>query len=229
MAIKLITFDLDDTLWRVDGVIRRAEKEMRAWLEPHVPEYSSVDVDTLQKIRHAVATANPSIVHDLSKLREVILSETISHLGYPRERAAELAAGAFDVFIEWRHAVEFFDDALPTLDRLAPSHTLGALTNGNANFERVGLGQWFSFGYCSADVNASKPDPAMFIKALERAGVAPGEAVHIGDNPVDDIDGARAVGMRTIWVSREADESRADADATVRSLADIPSVIDRWT
>ena len=228
MAIKLITFDLDDTLWSVDGVIRRAEKEMRAWLASHVPEYSSVDIDTLTNIRRSVATAQPSIVHDLSKLREVILCETIAHLGYPRERAAELAAGAFDVFLEWRHAVEFFDDALPTLDQLSPSHTLAALTNGNANFERVGLGKWLSFGYCSADVNASKPDPAMFIRALEHVGVAPEDAVHIGDNPVDDIGGASAVGMRTILVAREDETAPARADATVKTLRDIPAIIADW-
>ena len=229
MTIQLITFDLDDTLWRVDGVIRRAEQEMRTWLAPRVPEYSTVDTDTLQSIRRAVAVENPSIVHDLSKLREAILRATISHLGYPQARAAELAAGAFDVFLEWRHAVDLYDDAVPTLDQLAPSHTLAALTNGNANFQRAGLGRWFSFGYCSADVNASKPDPAMFVKALSRAGVAPQNAVHIGDNPVDDVEGAGRVGMRTIWLSRDDDSTPSDAaTATVRSLRDIPAIIAGW-
>ena len=111
------------------------------------------------------------------------------------------------------------------LEELAGSYTLAALTNGNANFERLGLDRFFSFGYCAADVGASKPHPAMFERAIAHAGVAAHEAVHVGDHPVDDVQGATGVGMASIWVCADRDDEDPGATRTVDNLADVPRAI----
>ncbi len=224
-GIRLVTFDLDNTLWSVDGVIRRAESEMRAWLKPRVPEFGSLHASTLGEIRRSVMAADPDIVHDLSRLRVRILWDAIEHCGYGAETARELAQGAFDTFLDWRHRVTYFDDALETLAALHGRYTLAALTNGNADFERLGLGHLFSFGYSAADVGASKPHPEMFQRALAHADVEPTEAVHIGDHPVDDIEGARSVGMYTIWANLTDQTEPAAASATITRLKDIPDAV----
>lgn len=224
--IRLVTFDLDNTLWSVDHVIGRAEARMRRWLEPRVPEYAKLASAEHGAIRDGVIEANPSIVHDISALRERILAKTIEHCGYDSDTSVRLAAAAFAEFLDWRHRIEFFDGALDVLAELAATYTLASLTNGNADFRRLGLDRFFAFGFCAADVGANKPHTAMFEQALAKAGVVPGEAVHVGDHPVDDIQGAQAAGMATVWVNLAASAERPDATATVTSLAEIPAVIE---
>jgi putative hydrolase of the HAD superfamily len=75
----------------------------------------------------------------------------------------------------------------------------------------------------SADVGTAKPDPLVFRRALEVAGVGPDEAVHVGDSLDTDVEGARAAGVRAVLVQRHG-EPPAGVE-TVRSLADLPSVL----
>lgn len=58
-----------------------------------------------------------------------------------------------------------------------------------------GLASWFDAIVTSGEVGVRKPDPAPFRAALERLGVDPGRAVHVGDHPPHDEAGARAAGM----------------------------------
>ena len=109
--IRLVTFDLDDTLWSVGAVIRRAEANMNAWLHERAPEYGHLDDEQLKAVRHAVVAANPEVVHDISRLRELVLCAAIERCGYAPVAAADLAAGAFREFLDWRHRIEFFPAA----------------------------------------------------------------------------------------------------------------------
>ena len=241
-AIRLVTFDLDDTLWSTDGVIRRAEAKMWQWLRSRGVELPLPDGAEIATIRDAVLADNRDVAHDISRLRELMVRTMLERGGYAPAPAAALAAAAFAEFLNWRHRVEFFPDALPVLERLRRNYMLAALTNGNADYRRLGLERYFAFGYCAADVGAGKPHPAMFERALAHANVAPAQAVHVGDHPVNDVQGAAAVGMATVQVDLAApdaapqgwfDRSPCPADtvgtcsrtATVTSLRDLPRVI----
>ena len=225
--IRLVTFDLDNTLWAVDAVIRRAEGALNDWLDQRVPEYNRLAADTRRAIAKSVTDADPRIVHDISRLRETVMRETVEHCGYRPAHAARLASDAFAEFMDWRHRVQFFPAAVDILAELAENYTLAALTNGNADFERLGLDRYFAFGYCAAEVGAKKPDPAMFERAMVHAGVEPAEAVHVGDHAVDDVQGAAAVGMATIWVNLAGADESPPATATVTRLEDVPSAVAR--
>lgn len=241
-AIRLVTFDLDDTLWGTDGVIRRAETKMWQWLRSRGVELPLPDPAEVAAIRGAVLADNPAVAHDISRLRELMVRTMLERGGYAPQEATSLAAGAFAEFLDWRHRVEFFPDALTVLEQLRRNYLLAALTNGNADYRRLGLDRYFAFGYCAADVGAGKPHPAMFERALARANVAPTQAVHVGDHPVNDVQGATAVGMATIQVDLVVpdaapqgwlDRSRCPADALdslprtarVTNLRDLPQAI----
>ena len=86
--------------------------------------------------------------------------------------ALSAASRAFDVFFLGRNQVVFYDGALEVLQNLSQRYRLFALTNGNANIDRVGIGGYFEGAVSSADVGASKPDLKMFHAVLNRAGVA---------------------------------------------------------
>jgi len=154
-----------------------------------------------------------------------VLFRAIQHCGYSDAEARTFADGAFQVFLHGRHNVSFFEGALEMLEALSKHYMLGVLTNGNADFRRLGLNQFFSFGFSPAEVGSSKPHPAMFEAALERTGVAATRAVHVGDHPVDDIQGAREVGMFTIWVNRAGTENNVNASFEVSHLEEIPAAI----
>jgi len=226
-TIKLITFDLDNTLWDVDTVVRRAEARMRDWLADHVPEFAErFPPEALAPIRTAVLTAEPALRHDLSRLRETVLFTAIAQCGYGEREARAHAAGAFQVFYAARHDVVFFPGALETLDQLASRYRLAALTNGNADFTRLALDRYFSFGFSAATVGAGKPAPDMFQAALREARAAPHESIHVGDHLIDDIQGASGVGMHTIWVNLRDQPPPVAAPQpshTVRALPDVPA------
>lgn len=241
-AIRLVTFDLDDTLWRMEGVLRRAEAEMEAWLRRRVPELRTLDAAERRALSAQVAAAHPRTEYDISLRRELTVRSLLERSGCRRDVAAPLAAGAFAVFLDWRHKVAFLPETLDTLERLRGDYILAALTNGNAEYRRLGLGRYFTFGYSAAEVGAEKPAPAMFERALAHAKVRPHEAVHVGDHPVHDIQGAAAVGMATIWArtvtpsepagsALRASRPQAESggvcapDATITNLADLPAAV----
>ena len=229
-SIALITFDLDNTLWDVDRVVRRAEVRMRAWLGERVPVFvERFPPEAMAGLRASVLAAEPGLRHDLSKFRERLLFTALRQCDLSESSAASFAAGAFAEFYAARHEVEYFPDALATLAHLATRFSLAALTNGNADFTRLGLDRYFAFGFNAATVGASKPAPDMFEAALRHAGVAPNEAIHVGDHLVDDVQGARAVGMHTVWVNLSGNAAGPEAPAPtreVRKLADIPAAVD---
>ena len=223
MTIRLVTFDLDNTLWHVDSVIRRAEKETRDWIQPRVPNYATyMNAENVASVRAQTLEDNPDIRHDLSALRIHMMSRAFEQCGLERSEADAVAHEAFAVFIRWRNTITFYDGALDTLNTLSRRYQLAALSNGNADVRRVGLDSYFSFAISAADVGSSKPSPEMFLEAMHRAEVLPDHAVHVGDHPIDDIEGANRVGMHSIWVNFDGKTDRVPAHATV---TDLPSLV----
>jgi len=228
--IKLITFDLDDTLWHTAPAIVGAEALLRDWLTDNAPKLGPVPVEHLWEIRSRLVEADPTFKHRISALRRQVLFHALQDAGYPSAEAQELADQAFEVFLHGRHQVEIFPEVVPTLEILAKTFTLGVITNGNADVRRLGLADYFAFALCAEDLGIGKPDPAPFLEALKRGGVAPGAAVHIGDHPGDDIAGAQKAGMRAIWYNPAGNPWEADrlADAEISSLMQLPGVLSRW-
>jgi putative hydrolase of the HAD superfamily len=72
---------------------------------------------------------------------------------------------------------------------------------------QTGLRELLDGVVTSAEAGASKPDPAIFARGLETAGVGPDEALHVGDDLETDVAGARAAGIRAVWVCREDEVS----------------------
>lgn len=231
MSIKLITFDLDDTLWDVTPVMQDAEAVLRNWLALHAPRLGAVPVEHLWKIRGALLEAEPMLKHRLSELRRRILFHALEDAGYAHDEALTLAETGFQVFLSARHQVELFAEVHPTLEALAARFMLGVITNGNADVRRLGLSEYFQFALCAEELGIGKPDPKPFREALSRAGgIAAEHAVHIGDHPSDDIAGAQAAGMRAIWFNPQgrAWEANAMPDAQISSLSELPALLAGW-
>lgn len=224
--LKVITFDLDDTLWDVWPIIYRAEARMQAWLAERYPRITQhYDSAGLREVAYRIAREQPEIAHDKTEMRLRGLRYVAQEQGYP----VELAEAAYQVFFAARNEVDLFPDVLPVIQSLAEDYTLGALSNGNADLTRTPLGPYFDFHFNAIQVGAEKPDPAMFQATLEHTGAKPEEIVHIGDHHAHDILGAQQLGLRTIWVNRKDQDWAGDtpADAEIRDLSQLNAALQR--
>jgi len=223
--IQLLTFDLDNTLWETETVVMAAEQTLLQWLDQHAPRFTQqLDGDTRRALRQEVLAADPTLRHRVTALRIAVLEHGLRKAGYPPEQATELAQAGFEVFLEARHALTFFPHCEPLLEELARHYQLATISNGNADVRRLGLEKYFKIIVSADEIGLSKPDPAPFLAALERAGVEPQQALHIGDHPVDDIQGARDVGLHTLWFNRLglAWSGAERPHGEVRCLSEIP-------
>ncbi|MCW3149480.1 HAD family hydrolase [Stutzerimonas stutzeri] len=230
MTIRLITFDLDDTLWQAKPIIQGAERVLRDWLAMHAPLLGDFPVEALGAIRRMLIEQEPGLKHRISELRRRILFHALADAGYPQAQAQQLAEEGFRVFLDARHAIELAPEVLPTLEWLANHYTLGVLTNGNADVRRLGLADYFQFALCAEELGVGKPDPQPFREALRLAGVAAEHAVHIGDHHEDDIFGAQQAGLRAIWYNPQQQpwQHAHQPDAEIHSLTELPRLLKRW-
>jgi putative hydrolase of the HAD superfamily len=224
--IRLITFDLDDTLWPCLPVIQAAEAELFRWLAEHAPAVAAGhDVGSLREHRKALAAERPELAHDLTALRQTQLELLMAEHGHD----PALARAGSDHFRAARNRVAPFPEVAEALARLRGRYRLVSVTNGNAQVERTPLAGCFHRNLTAADVGAAKPDPALFHAACAWAGVVPAQALHVGDDPQRDIAAAQTIGMRTAWINRAAAAWPADlpgADLETTDLAGLVSKLE---
>jgi len=197
--IKAITLDLDDTLWPVWPTIGRAEVVLQTWLSTHAPGAAA---ELKKAIRSEINARHADRAHDLSFLRRESIRALLHQAGEP----VHLAEAAFEVFFAERQRVDLFDDALPALAFWSQRMPVVALSNGNADVHRVGIGQHFHASVSAQSLGVAKPDLRIFVEGAAAAGVQPHEVLHIGDDAHADCVGALAAGMQVAWLNREGHE-----------------------
>lgn len=199
--IRAITLDLDDTLWPIWPTIARAESVLQSWLAEHAPATHALYAmpGALRAIRNRMEQLRPDLRHDLSALRRESIRMALTQAGDD----PALAEPAFEVFFDERQRVDLFEDALPALEYLSSRWPVVALSNGNADLQRVGLGRYFHAAISAREVGAAKPDARIFHHGAQAAGVSAAQVLHIGDDAHLDGLGALRAGMQTVWLNRE--------------------------
>ncbi|MCB1801123.1 MAG: HAD-IA family hydrolase [Gammaproteobacteria bacterium] len=224
--VRLITFDLDDTLWPCAPVIQAAEQESYTWLECQAPRLTQRhSPQDLRTHRMQLARSQPEIAHDLTELRLRSLAMLLEDAGYPRH----LAQHANDLFRTARNRVTPYEEVATELARLRQRYTLVSVTNGNSQIEHTPLHASFDHSLTAAEVGAAKPDPAIFHAASERSGIPLDAFLHVGDDPERDVEAARRLGIRTVWVNRSGSDWPDDlepADIEVEDLTALVAILD---
>lgn len=219
--VRLICFDLDDTLWPCHPVIRAAEAECYAWLDRRAPRLTaSCSPDQLREHRLAIGREHPEIAHDLTAVRTHSLGLLLQDHGY----RIELARQACDIFRAARNRVTPYAEVVDALASLRASYTLVAVTNGNSQVEHTPLHASFDHALTAAEVGAAKPHPAIFHAASARSGIPLDAFLHVGDDPLRDVEAARDLGMPTVWVNRDGRDWPSDlapADLEVTDISEL--------
>jgi len=224
-TIKVLSFDLDDTLWPCSPTILRAEDILYQWLSDNVPVITqSYDIHQLRDMRRLLFENHPELSYDLSKLR----IRSFEMLAREFELADDWIMPAFETFYEARQQVTLYEDVRPVLDELIKDYRLASLTNGNADTVKTGVDHWFEFTLNSSSVGKLKSEPDIYQQIQKLADIEAHQMVHIGDHPLHDIAGAKAAGAYAIWLNREQKQWQQDEyepDAVISSLRELPVVL----
>jgi len=245
--IRALTFDLWQTLLYDPHEPRRAAlraQGMAAALAAHGHDITPPRLlDVMAECTRArVALAGSREMGPLEQIRWILGALGLS------DAAADAAAPAmFGPYCEASLEIlpEVFPAAPATLARLAADYPLAVICNTGtspgsvlrAMLHRLDLMAHLRALVASDELGYRKPHPLPFQTALGQLGVAPREAVHIGDDPTTDVHGAKLAGMKAIlltggWHGSRPHRNSGDAtalapDAVVADLADLPKAIAR--
>jgi putative hydrolase of the HAD superfamily len=219
---KAILFDLDDTLWPIAPVILQAEEILFAWLREHAPRVAErFTIDSLRQARLELLARQPEFHLDLGKLRRAGLHAAFAEAG---EDADKVELAMLQYFAA-RNAVSPYDDVLPGLLRLKDRVLVGSISNGNADLQTIGLSHHFKVSVAAHQLGVAKPDAAIFLEACRLLGVAPEDAVYVGDDVLLDVQGAQGAGLRAVWMNRTGSarhlEHEVVPDAIVRDFDEL--------
>jgi putative hydrolase of the HAD superfamily len=149
--------------------------------------------------------------------------QVLADLGH---EGRELADALFEAFSD-PAGYRLFDDVRPALDELAALGVkLGVVSNFEPWLEDIldlqGIGDRFAAVAISGKLGVAKPDPEIFRAALKEAGAEPEATVHVGDQPVNDVAAARAVGITPVLIDRYGRHPDPDG---VHRVEDLPGLV----
>ena len=146
-----------------------------------------------------------------------------------RDDGLQVAEALFAAFSD-PAGYRLFDDVRPALDILAARGVkLGVVSNFEPWLEDVlalqGVDQLFDAVAISGKLGVAKPDPEIFKAALTEAGADPEATVHVGDQPVNDVAAARAVGITPVLIDRYARHPETDGAHRVEDLLELVELV----
>lgn len=124
---------------------------------------------------------------------------------------------------------ELYDDARTTLEDLKGRGLILAMIS---NFDSrvleiirgLDIADYFDSVFISSSAGFAKPDAGIFHQALDRHGIAPDEAIHVGDSPETDVEGALNAGVRPVLLDRHGD-TRHDRAVRIDGLHELMSLV----
>jgi HAD superfamily hydrolase (TIGR01549 family) len=201
-VLKAVLLDVDFTLFRPGPELGPAGYERigsRHGIELDPTRYEQARLAALDDLQR-----HPELVHD-EELWIRFTEDIVRGMGGDEEASRRVAT---ELVREWERHENFFlfDDALPALEALR-SHglRLGLISNGQRDLEEFARHHALDVDVCVGSLahGRIKPHRSIFEAALAALDVVPSEAAMVGDSPADDIEGARALGMRAILVDRD--------------------------
>ena len=200
--LQAVLFDVDFTLFRPgpelgpDGYARAGSRHGLALDPARYDEARLAALDDLQR--------HPELVHD-EELWIRFTEDIVRGMGGDD---AGSRACAIDLVREWERHENFFlfEDALPALEVLrAHRLRIGLVSNGQRDLEGFARHHGLDVDVCVGSMSHGrvKPHRSIFEAALTALAAAPAAAAMVGDSVADDIEGARALGMRAILLDRD--------------------------
>ena len=245
MTIRAIIFDLGHTVWdirRDEAALVHAYVEMRETLAQRLGRDDLPDAAALQRSVRDVLREYIGTYEDDDELSQpathTFVDQAFRTLGLelPQPILLEITGPLFATEIAGLVCSDGTCEAIAALED--DGYTIGCVTNTLAGapairemLRRFDIERHLQSVVVSAEEGWRKPHPSLFEKALGELGVAPEEAVFVGDSPVHDIAGAQAVGMRAVltqqYVARPFEPFGVAPDAVIGHVRELAQVIGR--
>jgi putative hydrolase of the HAD superfamily len=230
VPIKAITFDCAQTLvdvaWNPEFSLCQAAR----FIGLNLPQGAELSYSALYKSRFPQflqMNLTRSAV-EARKFHERLSRDWLAEIGLDPERASELTSAAEHLIFGPDSTVfRVYSETVEALRSLrANNFVLGVVSNWDYSLHRVldmfGLTRFISAAVASLEEGVEKPDPKLFEIALAKLGCRPEETLHIGDDPIDDIEGARNSGIRALLIDRTR---AANIPGRLSSLLQVPEAI----
>ncbi|MGO4999949.1 HAD-IA family hydrolase [Oceanisphaera sp. W20_SRM_FM3] len=209
MPVKVISFDLDDTLYDNVPVITAAEAWLLQALKHHSSASTLLDANNLADIKRQILALEPELSHDVSALRLRVLTQGLRQQGVADIEACTLANEFYQGFLTERGKIEVPQISHRVLTELGQRYQLAVITNGNLPLEHTALAPYFKTVLRAGIDGRMKPAADMFDLLAQQMGVQVSEILHIGDHINTDVLGAVHAGCQAIWLN---DQGRSACD-----------------
>jgi HAD superfamily hydrolase (TIGR01662 family) len=229
MLVRAVMFDFGATLVLDDkfdyfGSLRKAHKVLEdAGIAPAFEQFKTVYLEVRGRLWSDSEFREHTYVHRLA--------EVLKLCGHEVSESDRRLRKATDVFLYALVDSLCIEDHVPrVLKELRERYKLAVVSNLGIpevvpiTLERFDIKKYFDVILASGTVGYRKPSPIIFKEALKALDVLPGETAFVGDSLYHDVQGAKAVGMKTIWLKRgnQAEEKVAVVpDETICSLAEL--------
>ena len=197
--VRAVSFDLDDTLYDNFPIMRRAEKQLLAFMDEHFPQTHDKDMAFWQNIKRKLLKGTPELAFDMGELRRRTLKAGLEQCGYQSKTLDQQVNQCFDYFYYERSNFQVDQSIIALLEELAAKVPLVAITNGNVNLKQIGIEEYFKACFHARLHQPMKPHPKMFELTRDLLNLPAQQILHVGDNFEKDVMGARNVGYATAW------------------------------
>jgi putative hydrolase of the HAD superfamily len=221
-SFKGVLFDVGDTLITADPPVHEVALTMSSQFFPGLAPSL-----LLSALAAARAFFNKYYVNYSSQEEDRLLADMAQAMRTALRETADVDIDFLPFVKRVRDSIRYrpFPDVLPTLRSLLErGKTLAVVSNWDPALStllaELGLAEFFTFILPSAEIGVEKPDGRIFKLALQRLGLRPQEAVHIGDKYEADVVGARAVGITPILLDRKG-KARYQDVICISSLAEL--------
>jgi putative hydrolase of the HAD superfamily len=216
MTVRAVFLDVDDTLVDYQTAARAAFGNALGSLDGY---------DEFHQLDHYERFLSGEF--DFQTFRDTRMADFLVRAGRDDDvaRAVEIERERFEG-LDSHYAL--YEDVAGCLRLLrARGLRVGLITNNEGVHQRaklaiVGLDRLVDTIVISQEIGVAKPDARIFRHACELLGVLPEEALHVGDNPYADAEGAHGAGLRAVWLDRRAEHDGAPRPfAVIRGLDEL--------
>ena len=238
MTVKAVLFDMFDTLMLVRKNHDFYSPSLMRMYKYLYKNGVNVSFDTFQKsyIKTRDELYDEADVNLEEPHFNVRVSETLKSLGYNYDVSSPIVAAATAEFCdEFMTFVYLDENTEKLLHTLHGKYKLGIISNFaipecvHELLKNHGLDKLFDAIVVSGSVNKRKPSPEIFERTLKALGVSVSETVFVGDTLDADIEGAKAVGMKAVYIERRIEKAEeVRPDQTIKNLSELPMVLERF-
>ncbi|MBR9678129.1 MAG: HAD-IA family hydrolase [Nanoarchaeota archaeon] len=228
---KAVLFDLDDTLYDYDPAHKAALKQVYKILKEEIKiSYNkflrlyNISKSEIHRELAGTASSHNRVLYFqrlIEKTHQTIASDTI----------LKLYNAYWDAFLK---KMKLRIGVLKTFKTLKDNCIkIGIVTDLTANIQlrklsKLGLNHYINTLVTSEETGSEKPNPIMFLLALNKLNILPKDAVFVGDNPIKDIEGGNSIGLDTILISNKKTKQVFDYDYQKPDhyIQEIPEILD---